>query len=184
SDRHRTVHQILGGGFAADVILWKKKDVTLNILTFASASWFIFQLSGYTLLTFLSSVLFLLFTILFIWAKSSALLNRPSPSIPRLHLSEEATNRVAGFVRNHLNDALFLSEEIALGRRDSAVFLRLAVGLLVISLVGALADFFTLCYSCLTIVLTVPAIYDRYEDRIDALAVNGYEKLMQFYATY
>ncbi|KAJ0028480.1 hypothetical protein Pint_35250 [Pistacia integerrima] len=75
-DRQRTVHEILGGGLVADVILWRQKNLTLGILMVTFAAWVVFEGSGYTLLSLVSSVLLLLFAILFIWAKSAAVLNR------------------------------------------------------------------------------------------------------------
>lgn len=60
----------------ADVILWRQKNVTVGILLVALASLVVFERWGYTLLSLVSSVLLLLLTILFLWAKSAAILNR------------------------------------------------------------------------------------------------------------
>ncbi|KAJ8760875.1 hypothetical protein K2173_021913 [Erythroxylum novogranatense] len=59
-------------------------------------------------LSLISSVLLLLLTILFIWAKSAAILNRPPPPLPVLHLSEEMVKEVNGLIRNRVNDLLSL----------------------------------------------------------------------------
>ncbi|KAJ8899754.1 hypothetical protein K2173_019454 [Erythroxylum novogranatense] len=105
-NRQRTVHEILGGGSVADVILWRQKNVTLGILLATLSSWVVFERSGYTLLSLISSVLLLLLTILFLWAKSAAILNRPPPPLPVLHLSEEMVKEVSGLIRNRVNDLL------------------------------------------------------------------------------
>lgn len=60
----------------ADLILWRKKNQTLMILLVTVASWIVFERSGYTLLSLVSNVLLLLVVILFLWAKSAAILNR------------------------------------------------------------------------------------------------------------
>lgn len=60
----------------ADVILWRRKDLTVGILVVTFASWVVFERSGYTVLSLVSSVLLLLFSVLFLWAKSAAILNR------------------------------------------------------------------------------------------------------------
>lgn len=78
-NRHRTIHEIFGGGFVADVVLWRQTNVTMGILLVALSSWVLFERSGYTLLSFASIVLLLLDTILFLWAKSAAVLNRYFP---------------------------------------------------------------------------------------------------------
>lgn len=180
-NRQRTVHQILGGGIVADVMLWRRKDLTVGILVETLAAWVVFEISGYTLLTLVSSVFLLLFTILFLWAKAAAILNRPAPPLPHLYLSEEIAAQAAALVRDHVNTVLSVAEDIACGR-DSRMFIRVALMLLVISTVGSLTDFFTLGYICLVMVLTVPAFYERYEDCIDVRALTWYRKLQQLYA--
>ncbi|KAH9672714.1 reticulon-like protein B12 [Citrus sinensis] len=178
--RQRTIHEILGGGLAADVILWRRKNVTVGILLVTLAAWVVFERSGYTLLSLVSSVLLLLIAILFLWAKAAAILNRPAPPLPELHLSEEMVNEVAALIRTRVNDFLSVSQDMALGK-NSRLFFRVALYLWLISFVGGLTDFLTLGYTSLVIVLTLPALYERYEDHIDKYAILGYRKLRQLY---
>ncbi|KAJ4972520.1 hypothetical protein NE237_005694 [Protea cynaroides] len=58
----------------AEVILWRRKNVTLGILFVALAAWVVFEGSSYTLLSLVSSVLLLL-AIVFLWTKSAEILN-------------------------------------------------------------------------------------------------------------
>ncbi|KAF2306347.1 hypothetical protein GH714_016867 [Hevea brasiliensis] len=182
-NRQKTVHEIFGGGFVADIILWRRKNVTVGILLVALASWVVFGRSGYTLLSLVSSVLLLLLTILFLWAKSAAILNRPSPPLPELHLSEEMVNEVAAFIRTHLNALLSVSQDIALGK-DTNLFFQVAGYLLLISIVGGLADFLTLGYTSLLIILTIPALYERYQDFIDKYVDTVCKKSQQLYVKF
>ncbi|GFP86259.1 reticulon-like protein b12 [Phtheirospermum japonicum] len=101
-----------------------------------------------------------------------------APPLPHLHLSEEFVNETATFIRDHVNNLLTVSEDIAYGR-DSRMFVKVALSLLMISLIGSLTDFFTLGYTCLVVVLTVPALYERYEDHIDMYVLTWYRKLQQ-----
>ncbi|XP_019432008.1 PREDICTED: reticulon-like protein B12 isoform X1 [Lupinus angustifolius] len=179
-NRQRTLHDILGGGLVADLILWRRKNLTVGILLVTLAAWVMFERSGYTLLSLVSNVLLLLIVILFLWAKSAAVLNRPAPPLPKLHLSEETVNEVAAFIRTRVNDLLSASQDVALGK-DSRLFLKIAAYLCLISIVGGLTDFLTLAYTSLFIVLTVPALYERYEDCIDRNILKGYHRLCQLY---
>ncbi|XP_057983202.1 reticulon-like protein B12 [Malania oleifera] len=179
-NRQRTIHELLGGGIVADVMLWRRKNLTLGILLVTLAAWVVFERSGYTLLSLISRVLLLLVVILFLWAKSAAILNRPAPPLPDLYLPEEIVNEVAAFIRNRTNAFLSVSQDIALGK-DSKMFCKVAACLWLISFVGGLTDFLTLGYTGLVIVLTVPALYERYEDHIDRHVMLGYCKLQQLY---
>lgn len=179
-NRQRSVHEILGGGLVADVILWKRKNVTVRILLVTLAVWLVFERSGYTLLSLVSSVFLLLVAILFLWAKSAAILNRPPPPLPELHLSEEMVNEMATFIRLRVNTLLSVSHDIALGK-DSRLFFKVAVYLWLIYFLGGLTDFLTLGYTSLVVILTIPALYERFEDHIDKCVIAAYRKLEQLY---
>ncbi|CAI9098382.1 OLC1v1035015C1 [Oldenlandia corymbosa var. corymbosa] len=160
----------------ADVVLWRRKNLTAGILVATLAAWLVFEKSGYTLVSWVSSVLFLLLTILFVWSKSAAIVNRPAPPLPHLHLSEEMVNDAAVFIRDNVNNMLAIAEDIALGK-DSIMFAKVSASLLLISIIGSFTDLFTLAYASLLLLLTVPAIYEKYEDVIDVYAFSGYKTL-------
>lgn len=134
--------------------------------------------------------------------------NRPAPPLPHLYLSEEMVNQAACFIRSHINMLLSVSENIALGK-DTDMFVKVSGGLLLISVLGSLTDFLTLGYTSkliplflvlemkrswrekltfrfffftgLVIVLTVPALYEKYEDRVDTYVLMAYRKLRQLH---
>ncbi|MCL7029960.1 hypothetical protein MKW94_024375 [Papaver nudicaule] len=177
--RQRTVHELLGAGFIADIILWRRQDLTSGILLMTLAVWVVFEKSGYTLLSLVSSVLLLLVVIFFVWAKSASLLGRPPPPLPELHLSEEAVNEAAAIIRCQVNAFCSVSLDIALGK-DSDLFFKVAGALLLLSVIGGWTDFLTLAYTSLFLVLTVPALYEKYEDQFDKhvmIGCRGFQRL-------
>ncbi|KAL0919675.1 hypothetical protein M5K25_011788 [Dendrobium thyrsiflorum] len=174
--RRRSVHEMLGGGMLADVIMWRRRNITVGILLGTFAAWVIFELSRYTLVSLVSRVLLLLVTILFVWAKAAGVLNRPPPPLPELHITEEATNQAADFVRTKINIILSASRDIALGR-DSNLYYKVAACLWLISIVSSWTDFLTLAYTSLAVVLTIPVLYEKYEDVIDKFLLLAYVKL-------
>ncbi|KAG6401061.1 hypothetical protein SASPL_137906 [Salvia splendens] len=178
--KQRTVHQILGGGFVADVMLWRRRDLTLGILIVTLAAWMMFEISGYTLLSFTSNVFLLLFTILFLWAKSAAILNRAPPPLPHLHLSQETVNEVSTLIHSVINTSLSMSEDIALGR-DSKAFVRVVLVLVTITVIGSHASFLILTYISLVLVLTIPPVYERYELQIDDYVMMVSTKIQHLY---
>ncbi|XP_064937311.1 reticulon-like protein B12 [Musa acuminata AAA Group] len=180
--RQRSVHDIFGSGIVADVILWRRKDVTIGILVGALASWVVFEAAGYTLLSLVSNVLLLLICVLFAWAKAAGILNRPPPPIPEMHLSEEMTHEAAVFVRFHMNMVLSAFNDIVQGK-DSKLFYTIALWLWLISFVGGSTDILTLGYTSVVVMLTVPALYEKHEDGLDRLTkfackeVRMYERI-------
>ncbi|KAL0724911.1 hypothetical protein Bca4012_039510 [Brassica carinata] len=182
-NRERTVHEILGGGTVADVILWRNKNVSVGIVTVTIGSWMVFESFSYTILTLLSSVLLLLLSILFLWSKSASILNRPSPPLPEFQISEAMAEEASKLLRKHVNKLLQVSYDIAMGR-DSELFIKVAVYLFLIAFIGSLMDFQTLCHTGVLVVMTVPAFYERYEDYVDGSLVFTYNKAKELYLRF
>ncbi|RWW67378.1 hypothetical protein BHE74_00025181 [Ensete ventricosum] len=124
--RERPVHQVLGSGRTADVMLWRNKKISAGVLTGGTA----------------------------IWALSP-------PRIPEVNVSEEQAIKVASNMRNGMNRASGVLREIALGH-DLKKFL--AVPLMTL--------------------LTVPVLYEKYEDKIDASAEKAMTGIKQQYAVF
>lgn len=177
-NRQRTVYEIFGGGFVADVVLWRQRNITMGILLITLMVWLVFEQSGYTLLSLTSSVLLLLITILFVWSKAASLLNRPAPPLPDVYLREELVTEIGELARKNINALVIICRDVALGK-DSRLFLRVAACLLLISIVGSLTDIVSLCYFSLLLLLTIPALYERYNDMIDRHLMCVYRSLQR-----
>ncbi|OWM64821.1 hypothetical protein CDL15_Pgr028538 [Punica granatum] len=164
--RRVSVHQALGGGFVADLLLWRRWGGGVIVLASATSLWFLFERAGYNLLSFASNVLLLLVVILFLWAKSASLLNRPLPPLPDLEICEESVGKFAELMREAANYVLSFAHDITIGR-NLKVFLEVACGLWVLSCIGSLVNFLTLAYIGVLLALSVPYIYERYQDHIN-----------------
>ncbi|KAK3195890.1 hypothetical protein Dsin_027200 [Dipteronia sinensis] len=188
-----SVHHALGGGYVADVLLWKKWCGGVVLLVSATTLWFLFEQAGYNLLSFVSNVLLLLVVILFLWGKSASLLNRPLPPLPDLQISDKTVVKAADAMRVWVNSGLSIARDVAVGR-NLRIFLQVAFVLLVVSYIGSLFNFLTLVYIgefsatcvlifinilCITLLtslvlfsgillsLSVPVVYDKYQNHID-----------------
>lgn len=120
------MHLALGGGAVADVLLWGKGYQSVALLMVSTAMWIMFVIAGYNIISFLSNALFYLSVILFFWAKSAALLNRPVPPLLNLEVSEELMVKAADETRFLVNCSLSLAHDIAIGgnlRLAAQVFL-------------------------------------------------------------
>ncbi|KAJ7568392.1 hypothetical protein O6H91_01G030900 [Diphasiastrum complanatum] len=165
-NRQRSVHEILGGGKTADAFLWRKRNTTVGLLATVSVAYFLFQWSGYTLLSIVSNVLLFLIVILFLWANAASMLNRPPPSIPELELSEDIVYQSADTLRVEINKALVLAHDVAIGK-DFRVFLKMVVILWVLSTIGGWFSFLTFVYIGFVAAHTLPVLYEKYENEIE-----------------
>ncbi|KAI3448135.1 hypothetical protein Pfo_004800 [Paulownia fortunei] len=164
--RRFSVHLALGGGAVADVLLWRKWCRSVAFLVGSTALWFLFEMAGYNLLSFISNVLLLLVVILFFWAKSASLLNRPLPPLPSLEVSEETVVKAADEMRVRVNYALSIAHDIAIGG-NLRLFCQVAIGLWVISYIGSFFNFLTLVYIGVLLSISLPVLYDKYQNPID-----------------
>ncbi|XP_010928379.1 reticulon-like protein B11 [Elaeis guineensis] len=162
----RSMHRALGGGAVADVLLWRRRNVGILVVTAATAVWFLFERAGYSFLSLMANAFLLLVVILFFWAKSASLLNRPLPPLPNLEVSEEFVGKVADEARVCINRVLAVGHDIAI-RRDRKVFLQVTLLLWLVSYIGSLFNFLTLVYIGVLLSITLPALYDNYQDHVD-----------------
>ncbi|CAM6090329.1 unnamed protein product [Calypogeia fissa] len=167
--REKTVHELLGGGKSADVLLWRHWPLSAGVLIGSTIGYVLFEWSGYTLLSLVSNVLLFLVVILFLWSNAAALLNRAPPPLPELSLSEETVMAVAAAVRVELNKILAVAHDVALGK-DFKVFLKVIAALWIISTVGGWCSFLTLLYIGVVFSHSLPVLYETYEDEIDKYA--------------
>ncbi|XP_020592746.1 reticulon-like protein B11 [Phalaenopsis equestris] len=162
----RSVHRALGSGAVADVLLWRNPTATASVAGAATVFWILFELAGYSLLSLVANSLLLLVTILFFWGKSASLLNRPLPPLPKLEVSEELVGKVSDEARKWINHALSIARDIAIGR-DRTVFFKVILVLWTASYIGGLFSFFTFVYIGVVLSLTIPAVYEKFQDPID-----------------
>ncbi|KAL3565307.1 hypothetical protein D5086_033353 [Populus alba] len=115
-DRQDSLHQLMGGGKAADVLLWKWWHVSFGVIMVATVSWFIFERSGLPFLTICSDVLLILIVLLFVRANIADMINKQLQSLPELVLSEEMVNSAAASFRVKINNVLLMAHDITLGK--------------------------------------------------------------------
>ncbi|XP_048140412.1 reticulon-like protein B16 isoform X1 [Rhodamnia argentea] len=177
--RQSTIHQCMGGGIAADVLLWRRRHLSFGIIIVATVAWVIFERSGLSFLSICSDVLLLLIISLFIHANYAVFRNRPLPELSELVFSEEMVTNAAASFRVKINSLLLMAHDITLGK-DFRLFFQVVVCLWLISAIGSSFSFFTLAYIdwlisgvSLKLVIgtiisiTVPALYSRFEKHVD-----------------
>nr|GMD01630.1 reticulon-like protein B4 [Ipomoea batatas] len=181
--RQQPVHKVLGGGKQADVFLWRNKKISAGVLGGATAIWILFEVLEYHLLTAVCHGLILALAVLFLWSNASSFIKKSAPHIPEVHIPEEPVLQFASALRNDVNHGLAVLRDIASGR-DLKMFLMVITGLWIVSIVGSCCDFLTLFYIAVVLLHTVPVLYEKYEDEVDAFAEKAMHELKKQYAVF
>ncbi|KAK4436261.1 Reticulon-like protein B5 [Sesamum alatum] len=181
--REKPVHKVLGGGKPADIFLWRDKKITAGVLGVATAIWVLFELLEYHLLTLVCHILILALALIFLWSNASTFINKSPPKIPEIIVPEDIVLGIAAAFRIEFNRALAILREIASGR-ELKKFLAVIAGLWVLSILGNYFNFLTLFYICFVLLHTVPVLYEKYEDQVDAFAEKAEAELKKQYAVF
>ncbi|CAK7324828.1 unnamed protein product [Dovyalis caffra] len=179
--REKPVHKVFGGGKLADVFLWRNKKISGGVLVGATAVWVLLELLGYHLITLVCHLSIFSLAVLFLWSNASNFLNKSPPKIPEVVLPEKCVREVASELRIEINRGLVVLRAIATGR-DLKQFLAVIAILWVLSLVGSCCNFLTLLYISLVLLLTIPVLYEKYEDKVDACSEKAWIKIKKQYA--
>lgn len=181
--RERPVHKVLGGGKPADIFLWRDKKVSAGVLGFATVIWALFELLEYHVLTLVCHILIVSLAVLFLWSNASAFINTAPPQIPEVVLPKDIVLGVASALRIEINRALEILRDIASGK-DLKRFLIVIVGLWIISILGNFWNFLTLFYIVFVLLHTVPVLYEKHEDKVDAFAEKAEAEIKKHYAVF
>ncbi|KAL2249037.1 reticulon-like protein B2 [Sesamum indicum] len=181
--REKPVHKVLGGGKPADIFLWRDKKITAGVLGVATAIWVLFELLEYHLLTLVCHILILALALIFLWSNASTFINKSPPKIPEIIVPEDIVLGIAAAFRIEFNRALAILRDIASGR-ELKKFLAVIAGLWVLSILGNYFNFLTLFYTCFVLLHTVPVLYEKYEDQVDAFAEKAEAELKKQYAVF
>ncbi|KAK4783971.1 hypothetical protein SAY86_018339 [Trapa natans] len=179
--REKPVHKILGGGKPADIFLWRNKKNSATVLGAATAIWMLFELLQYHLITLLCHVAILVLAVLFVWSNASTFIHKSPPHIPDVAMPEKCVLEVVSVLRHEINRGLALLREVASGR-DAKKFLSVVMCLWIISVVGSWFNFITLFYLVFVLLHTVPMLYEKYEDQVDALGKKAMIEIKKQYA--
>ncbi|KAK9283911.1 hypothetical protein L1049_012166 [Liquidambar formosana] len=178
--RQASIHQIMGGGKAADVLLWKWWYVSSGVIVVATVAWLVFERSGLSFLSICSDVLLILIVLLFLHANYTAFRDKQLRTIPELELSEEMVNSAAASFRVKINYVLLMAHDITLGK-DFRLFFKVVICLWLLSVIGSYFSFFTLAYIGTIMCITVPVLYSKYEEHVDRYCGMIHQKFSKHY---
>ncbi|GLU18257.1 hypothetical protein SLE2022_345650 [Rubroshorea leprosula] len=166
--RQRPMHDVLGGGKVADVLLWRNNRVSAALLVGVTVIWFLFEVVEYNFLTLLCHISITTMLVTFIWYRTAEYMNWHPPNIPELLLRHEATlNDVASTFHRRFNQ--LMSNFLYIAREsDVTGFFLTIISLYILSVIGSCFSFLNFLFIGLLCLLTLPYLYDRYENEADA----------------
>ncbi|KAL5202210.1 hypothetical protein ABZP36_013162 [Zizania latifolia] len=181
--REKPVHFVLGGGKPADLFLWRNKRISAGVLAGATAIWLLFEVMDYHLLTLLCHCVILTLAILFLWSNASTFIKKSPPNIPEVRIPEDLAVNVARSLRFQINRGFASLREIGQGH-ELRKFLIVIAGLWILSVLGSCCNFLTLFYIIFVVLYTVPVLYEKYEDKVDAFGEKAMVELKKCYSIF
>ncbi|GMJ06490.1 hypothetical protein HRI_004318300 [Hibiscus trionum] len=178
--REKPLHQVLGAGKPADILLWRNKRVSGGVLGGVTAFWFLFEVLDYHLITLICHILILSLSVLFLWSNASNFINNSPPNIPEVVIPEKCLLKAASCLTTEINRAVDVVRTVATGK-DLKTFLGAVAGLWVVSVLGSCFNFLTLVYVVFLLLYTVPVSYEKYEDKVDAYAEKAIIEIKKQY---
>ncbi|KAK9924171.1 hypothetical protein M0R45_032554 [Rubus argutus] len=178
--RQKPIHNLLGGGKSADVLLWRNKKISASVLTGATFVWVLFEWLNYHFLTLVGFALVLVMLAQFIWSNFSGLVNRSSSKVPRLVLPDDLFVNIAITIGSEINRGLGFIQDVACGG-NLKQFLVVVASLWAASVIGSWCNFLTVLYIGFVAAHTLPILYEKYDDQIDSFVYSVFGQLQNHY---
>lgn len=153
-------------GKSANVVLWKRWQVSCGTIVVATVAWLLVECSGLSFLSLCSDVMLILIVLLFLQANFAVFRNEKLQKLPKLVLSEEMVNNAAASFHIKVNHALLMAHDITFGK-DFKLFFKVVVCLWLLSGIAYTVSFFTLAYVGIILSVTVPVLYNKYQEHVD-----------------
>ncbi|XP_021896320.1 reticulon-like protein B8 isoform X4 [Carica papaya] len=70
------LHEFLGGGYVADICLWRNQNISLSMLIGSTVIWFLLEVVECYFIPLVCYVLILMMIMLFLWSNGAGIFNR------------------------------------------------------------------------------------------------------------
>nr|GMC51511.1 reticulon-like protein B9 [Ipomoea batatas] len=178
--RERPLHEALGGGKVADILLWRDRRVSGAILSAVAGVWYLFEVVEYNFVTLLCHILITTMLLLFIWSTGAHVFGWSPPKIPEMLFQESTFINFASILHKNLNKFLPMFFEIACGY-DAKLFLVAMLSLWILSLIGNCISTLNLLFLGILCVETLPIFYEKYEEEVEDYAGKMYRQMRKMY---
>ncbi|XP_048330164.1 reticulon-like protein B9 [Ziziphus jujuba] len=181
--RERSIHEVLGGGKAADVLLWRNRNISAGLLLGISVIWFLFEVVEYNFITLLCHLSIAIMLVFFIWCTGAETFGWNPPILPQIIVREDAFKDAALTFHRRFNHSLSKLFDIAYGR-DLPHFILAIVSLYTLSVIGTYFSFLNFLYVGFLCLHILPIVYERFEDDIDRLVGHVILEMKKLYMRF
>ncbi|WJX31893.1 hypothetical protein P8452_20280 [Trifolium repens] len=181
SSSKKPVHNLLGGGRSADVLLWRNKKISASFLTGATIVWVLFEWLNYNFISLLCFVLVLGMLAQFLWSNASGLFNSTPAQVPRVTVPEELFVNIATVIGNEVNRRLRFLQDVSC-EGNLKLFLITVASLWAGSVIGSWCNFLTVIYIGIIAAHTLPVLYEKYEDEVDNFVYKVFGQIQNSYS--
>ncbi|XP_073049069.1 reticulon-like protein B14 [Primulina eburnea] len=177
--REKSLHAILGGGKVGDILLWRNKNLSAAILMGFTAIWFLFEVLEYNFVTLLCYISMILMILVFIWSSGAGLVHKNPPELRVITIPESAFR----WSYAKINATILKLYDVSSGK-DLKTFLMAITFLWILSGIGNYFRSLNLIYTGFVCLVTLPALYERYQHEVDYLASKGNKDMKKLYKKF
>ncbi|XP_076928007.1 reticulon-like protein B9 [Bidens hawaiensis] len=175
--RERPIHQVLGGGKVADVLLWRNKVLSGAHFLGVIVIWFLFEVAEYNLITIFCHLTITAMLVAYIWSNGARAFNWSPPNIPVIQLEE-------AMLYNELCEKLniFLSILINIASGSNIIHFCLTIfAMKLLAMVGNCVSTSNLLFIGSVCMGTLPCLYEKNEAQVDSLVDMMNQEVLGIY---
>ncbi|XP_051114003.1 reticulon-like protein B9 [Andrographis paniculata] len=177
--RERPIHNVLGGGEVANVLLWRDIRVSAAILMGIAALWFLFEVVEYSFIAFACHLCITTMLLVFIWSSASDFLHWDPPNIPSIILQDSTIRDFVSTFHRKTNQFLEIFLFVATGN-DPKLFFLIIVSLGIVSVIASSIGSLNFLFFGILCLETLPFLYEMYEDEVDKFGVKLSRKIKKY----
>ncbi|CAI9110110.1 OLC1v1010078C1 [Oldenlandia corymbosa var. corymbosa] len=154
---------------AQDVIMWRKRCLSILVLSAATATWVALQVYQFTFLTVASWVAMFVVASLFVWGNIHRLLGKEVPELSGMEISEGSAVEMAHGIRESVEEGLRWMFRVSstTNGRELLKFAAILASAWLLSWIGGRFDLLTIAYTGIMVGMTVPLVYTKYEHKFN-----------------
>ncbi|XP_027343289.1 reticulon-like protein B9 [Abrus precatorius] len=183
--RHgKSVHQILGEGEVADILLWRNRNISAAFLLGMTTIWFLFEVVEYNFVTLICHISITTILVVHIWSIVADIMRWNGPRVLETILQDYSFfQHLATILHTRSNQLLRMVLYISCGT-ELPSFLLIIFFLYILSLIGTYFSFVSLLYIGFLCIQTLPIVYDHYKEEINNLVEHIIMDLQKKYRRF